>query len=128
MIDLKILTDRMLETENLTDNLEDDDAKYLLDWGVSQIPFITMETTDMEYAGQRVTFLMRSMRAINRIAGNWPDLEPGQLAELLENYTGAYAAKLPAVETDYQLAISALADMDIRQAIEYLINWCSSQK
>lgn len=128
MIDTQLLKDRMLEAENLTDNLEDDDAKYLLDWGVSQIPLVTSEAADMEYAGQRLTFLMRTMRIINRIAGNWPDLEPGHLAELLENYIGAYAAKLPESGVDYQPVIAALAGMDIRQAMEYLINWCSSQK
>jgi hypothetical protein len=128
MIDKQILIDRLLGVENLADNLEDEDAQYLVDWGVSQVDAVIIGLDDMESADQRVAYLMHAMRAINRIAGNWPDLEPGQLAELLENYTGAYAAKLPAVEMDYQLAISALADMDIRQAIEYLINWCSSQK
>jgi hypothetical protein len=128
MIDLKILTSRMLEAESLTDNLEDDDAKYLLDWGVSQIPIIIGETTDIEYANQRVSFLMRAMRTLNRIAGNWPDLEPGQLVELLENYTGAFSAELPAAGVDYQSAVAAVSNMDIRQAVEYLINWCESQK
>ena len=128
MIDLKLLNDRLLQAENLTDNLEDNDAQFLLDWGVSQIPIITNETLDMEYADQRVMYLMRAMRTINRIAGNWPDLEPGQLAELLEYFTAAYAAALPAAGVDYQSAIFTLAGMDVRQAIEYLINWCSSQK
>ncbi len=128
MIDRKLLTDRLLQAENLTDNLEDDDAQFLLEWGVSQIPVITNETLDAEYADQRVMYLMRTMRALNRIAGNWPDLEPRQLAELLEFFTAAYAANLPAAGADYQSIVAALADMEIRPAIEYLINWCSSQK
>ena len=128
MIDLKILTDRMLETENLTDNLEDDDAKYLLDWGVSQIPIITSEMVDMEHASERVMLLMRAMRTLNRIAGNWPDLEPAYLAELLENYAGAYTVKLPASGADYKSALAAVSEMELRPALEYLIDWCASQK
>jgi hypothetical protein len=128
MIDKKILVDRLLGAENITDNLEDEDAKYLLDWGVSQVDVVIIGIDDKESADQRATYLMHVMRAINRIAGDWPGLEPDQLAELLENYAGAYAARLPAAGVNYQSAVSAVADMNIRQAIEYLINWCSSQK
>ena len=62
--------ERILETENLTDELEDSDANWLLDWGVAWLDDVLEGITDTEAAGDQVNALMAVMRKINVIAGS----------------------------------------------------------
>ena len=51
--------ERILETENLTDELEDADARWLLDWGIQNLDEVLSSTQDEETAGNKVTLPSR---------------------------------------------------------------------
>ncbi len=42
-MDRQILIDRLLESENLTDNLEDEDANVLIKWGIAQLDHLILD-------------------------------------------------------------------------------------
>ncbi len=66
-MDQQIAIDRILETENLTDGLEDNDARWLLDWGIARLPTLIDKTEDEDAAGAKVNDLMVVMRKVNQI-------------------------------------------------------------
>jgi hypothetical protein len=127
--------ERMLENENLTDELEDPDANWLLDWGSSQMDTVLEGANDSETAGNRANALMAVMRKINRIAGSYADKSPQSLASDLAalydlfqqafgyirpNVLEAPDAPSPVMAEDAALRLSAL---DTRQALEFLTRW-----
>jgi hypothetical protein len=76
MIDPQIFIDKMLETENLTDALEDEQANFLFNWGVDKLKQKLGEFTDSEAAGEYTNALMGFMRYLNQIAGDLENLQP----------------------------------------------------
>jgi hypothetical protein len=80
-MDKERFTERILETENLTDELEDADASWLLDWGIARLDQVLEGAQDQETAGSRVNALMAVMRKINRIVGSYADKSPQRLAQ-----------------------------------------------
>ena len=79
MIDPQNFIDRMLETENLTDALEDEDADYLLNWGVAQLKEKLGKFDDKKDAGEYTNALMSFMRTVNQITGNLESIQPEDL-------------------------------------------------
>src|SRR5215470_12963108 len=86
--------ERMLEVENLTDALEDDDANWLLDWGTKKVGPLIQGIADDDQAGEKVNQLMSVMRSINRITGDRdaapPDELAGDVQHLVEQYNAAF--------------------------------------
>jgi hypothetical protein len=89
--------ERILETENLTDELEDIEANWLLNWGISHLDDVL--GADPIAAGDRVNALMAVMRKINRIAGNYASKDPQDLVEDLSSLNDLYLAAFGPVET-----------------------------
>lgn len=119
--------ERMLETENLTDELEDADASWLLDWGNNQLDLVLKGVKKEETANQRVTDLMAVMRKINRVAGSYKGKDPQALAEDLAELKSLRAralrskdnpAELP--QADLQAAAAHMQQLSPREALEYL--------
>ncbi len=91
-MDKERYTERILETENLTDELEDADANWLLDWGTARLDTVLQGVKDEETAGNRVNALMAVMRKINRITGGYASQSPQALAEDLAALRDLFAA------------------------------------
>jgi hypothetical protein len=124
MIDPQILIDRMLENENLTGNLDDEDADWLLDWGADRLrEFGDSET--MEAAEKKAGALMKFMRGLDRLAGGLPGVDPTDLAALLEHYTAALGSARVAGQVEIEDAAASISYLTPRQALGYLINWCA---
>ncbi len=91
-MDKERFKERILETENLTDELEDADANWLLDWGTARLDTVLRGVKDEETAGNRVNALMAVMRKINRITGSYAGQSPEALAEDLAALRDLFAA------------------------------------
>src|SRR5437016_5998938 len=107
--------DRILEAENLTDNLQDEPANLLLHWGTSRVRSSLKDVADDEQAGQRVNAIMAVMRQINRIVGNAASTPMNDsindLKKLVKLYTRATGASpTPAADpARLQVVASTLA-------------------
>ena len=124
----KRFVDRILETENLTDELEDAEAKWLLDWGIARLDAVLEGITDPDAAGEQVNALMAVMRKINRIVGNYSSKDPKELAEdlaaLKDLHAQAFkpaglqprAVSTGSTETD----AARLSRLSPREALEFL--------
>jgi hypothetical protein len=126
-VNTQTLTDRILENENLTSNLEDKAADRLLRWGTSRVESLVQGMDDEDQAGEAVNALMAVMRKVNRIAGNTesasaeeivPDLET-----LLELYAKAFGQARPPEPDDLQATASKLAGASAEQALDTLLEW-----
>jgi hypothetical protein len=69
-MDRQTAIDRITETENLTDGLEDDDANWLLDWGIAHVDGLVTGIKDEDAAGKKLNQLMAVMRSLNQIAAD----------------------------------------------------------
>jgi hypothetical protein len=122
MTDLELLKDRMLESENLTDNLQDDDARWLLDWGVDRLRELDPNESS-EVAEEKAGALMKFMRGLNRLAGGLPGVDPERLPGLLNDYAAAFGASRAADEAGCHEAASSVSSLSQREALEFLIDW-----
>jgi len=116
-MDVQQAVDRILENENLTNNLEDDDAEFLLTWGTDHARALVPNIADDEQAGEKVNQLMAVMRSLNQIAGSLDAIDPDDLQTFRERYEAAFGA--PAAPVD--LAAEKLAALSPREAIEQLL-------
>jgi hypothetical protein len=123
MIDQQRFVERMLESENLTDDLEDDDANWLLNWGIGQIGNVIEVKQDLEAAAERVNALMQFMRLLNRIGGNPASISPKVIPELLERHSAAFGSSCTPSDMECQQFVETLPVMTSRQAMEFIINW-----
>ena len=119
--------ERILETENLTDELEDDLAQRLLDWGIARLPALLAGIEDVEAGGARVNALMALMRSINRMAPGIPGADPvrlanelGRLDELARALYPQALPREPQALLDTALALSAL---DRGTGFDFLLGW-----
>ena len=128
MFDRQNFVDRMLETENLTDELEDEPAKWLINWGVEQIDIVTDGIDDEELASEQVGNLMRFMRRLNRIAGNMDSLTAEDLRELLDRHTSAFGASRTASEEEMTATAGRLSSMSPFEVLEFLITWAQASE
>jgi len=110
-MDRQIAIDRITETENLTDGLEDDDANWLLDWGIGHVDGLVTGIADEDAAGDKLNQLMAVMRTLNQIASNRaakpPDALAADIRTFLERYQQAFGA--PETVTSTAPATSAAA-------------------
>jgi hypothetical protein len=124
MIDQQPFVDRMLESENLTDELEDEDADWLLNWGIGQIGEAIKAAADMDAASEKVNALMQFMRLLNRLGGN-PTSASSVIPELLEIHSAVFGASPSPGEMERRRAVETLSTMTSRQAMEFIVHWAS---
>ncbi len=117
--------DRILETENLSDELQDADANWLLNWGINQLDVVLKDTNDLETAGAKTNGLMAVMRKINRICGSYANKLPADLSQdlvalqLLHNAAfGQTFASLP--DELLKKTAARLVKLPVRQVLETL--------
>jgi len=84
----RLAIEMILESESLTDDLQDDEAEILLDWGLAQAEacaLATQQIADEEEArpalDQGVTTVRRAMRLVNDIVAERMDLGDGEMVE-----------------------------------------------
>ncbi len=94
----------VLESEGLTDDLQDDEAEILLDWGLAQAEayaLATQETANEEEArlaiDQGVRVIRRAMRCINDLVAERMDLSDGEMVEDLLQLV-SLARELPRIQ------------------------------
>jgi len=94
----------ILESESLTDYLQDDEAETLLDWGLTQAEayaLATQEIADEEEArlaiDQGVTTVRRAIRFINALVAERMDLSDGEMVKELLHLT-SLAKELPRMQ------------------------------
>ena len=127
-MDCQVFVDRLLETENLTDSLEDDDANSLLNWGVKQIDGLIEGVEDHDAAGEKVNGLMHVMRGLNSLAGDPKSISHEGLADLLNRYTQIVGGTTQVEENERRLVAEKIAGMQPGDAIRYLTEWLQSKK
>jgi hypothetical protein len=100
----RLAIEMILESESLTDDLQDDEAEILLDWGLAQAEayaLATREIADEEEArlaiDQGVTTVRRAMRSINDLVAERMDLRDGEMVEELLRMA-SFARELPLVQ------------------------------
>jgi hypothetical protein len=100
----RLAIEMILESESLTDYLQDDEAETLLEWGLAQAEayaLVTQEIADEEEAhpaiDQGVTTVRRAMRLINDLVAERMDLSDGEMVEELLHLI-SLARELPRVQ------------------------------
>ena len=122
-MDRQLLIDRLLEAENLTDNLEDEDANILIKWGVAQIDHLVDGLEDEEAAGEKVNDLMQLMRTINSTAGNPSAASHEKLLKLIEQHAQTFGKAHQMDEDERKAVTEKLSKMQPGQAVKYLLEW-----
>jgi hypothetical protein len=125
------LIEKILETENLTSELEDDNASWLLDWGINRVDEVLDSINDDETAGSKINSLMAVMRQINRITASYAADTPADLADSLielhslfiKIYPGSPAAAIQPETDQIQATIDQIKEDSPRQVMEYLGTW-----
>ena len=119
--------DRILETENLTDALEDEQANRLLNWGIQRVPGLVGGVADDEFAGGKVNQLMAVMRKINQLIGGRESKTVDELAAdiqaLAERYQGAFGSAPQTSSAEYIAFAGQIAEKPADEALEALIEW-----
>ncbi len=121
MVDPQNFIDRMLEVENLTDELEDEDAEFLLNWGVEHLKEQLGNIEDGEAAGEYTNALMGFMRTVNQIAGNLESVQPEDLVQLAEYRRQAFTQGQVLAKDTFDEAAAHLKTMTPHQSVEYLL-------
>ncbi len=127
-MDRQVLIDRLLESENLTDNLEDEDANVLIKWGIAQIDHLVKDVNDDETAWMKITHLTSLMRQVNSIAGNPSTVSQEKLLNLLEQYTQTFDKAHQISEDERKAVTEKLSQMQPGEAVKYLLEWMHSKK
>lgn len=82
---------RILEVENLTDELEDDEANLLIDWASKHVGTLIAGLPDEDAAGEKVGDLMDVMRKINRLTALRKQRTPEQIQAELGTFNESVA-------------------------------------
>jgi len=126
-MDDKVFIERLLENENLTAELMDEDANWLLNWGSSQVKRLVQDIEDEEAAGTRVNALMAVMRQVNQLVGQFDGLEAADLAaelgKLVKAYTKAFGGSRKVGVAERTAAAAQLGAMTSSQALQFLVEW-----
>lgn len=126
MPDPQAYIDRMLENENLTGDLKDEAAGWLLDWGAARLKEMAAETPDPETLSQKAAALMKFMHGLNRLAGHPPRADAAALPPLAESYAAAFGTSRAANQAECTEAAARVSEMAPREALEFLINWVAA--
>jgi hypothetical protein len=124
-----LYVERMLGTENLTDELEDLQADWLLNWGVTRLDraLLLAAADDTESAGIQVNALMAVMRKINRITGARRSADPEALAAdfaaLNRLFNAAFGGDREVTLEECRAAAGQVAALSAQGAVEFLAEW-----
>lgn len=126
-MDQQMAVDRILETENLTANLEDSDANWLLDWGIGHVPRLIGRIKDDEAAGTKVNELMAVMRKLNQIAADRAEKPTEELdkdiKELAALYSKAFGEIRKLGVDDFKQAVGEIRKKSPLETMQYLIDF-----
>ncbi|HEY1387905.1 MAG TPA: hypothetical protein VGF38_05115 [Ktedonobacterales bacterium] len=126
-MDEKLAIERISETENLTDGLDDDDANWLLQWGTSRVGKLIAGIADDDAAGEKVNQLMAVMRSLNAIATDRAAETPAHLAEsiqtLRDQYSAAFGSVAPHSEEEIAQLSGALSTMTAHDTMQRLLDF-----
>jgi phosphatidylserine/phosphatidylglycerophosphate/cardiolipin synthase-like enzyme len=124
-MDTHIAVERILETENLTDALDDDDATWLLNWGTLRVGALIAGLDDEDEAGAKVNHLLAVMRSLNALAGEHATTSLQTLAvqirTLRERYAAAFGSASPLGDAAISRLAAALSAMAPREVMQTLL-------
>jgi hypothetical protein len=124
-MDEKIFVERILENENLTSSLVDDDANWLLNWGTGQVKGLIQGIGDVNVAGEKVNALMAVMRKMNRLVGegDWPPVDElvPELETLAELSAQAFGIPRDMSTAEWEAVANQLVQMTPSQALQFLV-------
>jgi len=127
IIDTQPYIDRMLETENLTADLEDTEAEWLLQWGLDHIDVVCDGLDDDAERDDHVHALMAFMRRLNRAVArkNRRELEilAEELNELAELYAQAFGQSRPLSPNDCRHTADQIKRLPAMDALQTLVEW-----
>jgi hypothetical protein len=126
-VDLQLFIDRLLESENLTDNLDDEAANTLLKWGISQIDHLVKDK-DEETAGSKVNQLMSLMRSVNSMAGNPSTASTQSLFNLLDIFAQTFGKNHFIGDKERRAVVQQISGMEPKDAVDYLLTWMDSKQ
>jgi hypothetical protein len=126
-LDRQIFVDRLLEAENLTDQLEDEDANVLLDWGIAKIDGLIEGVEDREAAGEKINSLMHVMRGLNSLAGNPSGISQQGLVELLNRYNQIVSGVIQVEDAEHRSVAEQVSQMRPGEAIRFLTDWLQTK-
>ena len=69
-MDAQAAVERLLETANLTDDLDDEAADKLIEWGADSLRTLIAPDDDDQTSGDKLNKVMALMRAVRQIARN----------------------------------------------------------
>jgi hypothetical protein len=127
-MDRQMFVDKILEAENLTDNLEDDAANSLLNWGMAHVDDLIKDVADDDVAGEKINSLMHVMRGLNSLAGNPAKISHEALADLLDRYVAAMGGALQAEEQERREVADRVSKMQPGEAVRFLTEWLRTKK
>lgn len=113
--------ERMLETENLTASLQDDDARWLLDWGIAQVRQLLKDVTDGDIADEMTYNLMSAMRTASRIAAEPTAVTTDNVHSFLENFNKAFGRSTALSPDAEQRIVASLSSKTVAEVIQLLI-------
>lgn len=126
-MNLQMLIERILESENLTDSLEDSEANQLINWGVAHLPEAVQNAANQRSAGSKTNHLMALMRIVNRLVADRQALPPEELESSLKSledrFQRAFGRPIAAQEPAQRLKIAGqLTQMNSQEAVNFLLN------
>ncbi len=123
MINRQLLVDRLLETENLTDNLEDDDADQLLKWGVAHVDALIENISSDEAVGDQVNQLMSIMRGVNSLSGDPASATREAVSDLANRFQQLFGVGGKIDEAGHEALSAQLLNMSPHDAFVNLLKW-----
>lgn len=126
-MDTQKYRNRLLESENLTADLEDTEADWLIQWGIAQIAIVTDGVMEESIADERISALMTFMRRTARTVARKDRRTPEELANALRESGNFYAQAFGGCRLlspdDYRQAAVHLRSSSTLEAIQLLVKW-----
>lgn len=125
-MDRQVVIDRINEVANLTDGLEDEEADWLINWGISQAISLVSAIPEEEMAGNKLNEVMEVMRRLNHITSDRTAKKPEalesdiQALELL--YNQAFGTTQQILHETTAVLAEALREKSPLEAIQLLLN------
>jgi hypothetical protein len=119
--------DRLLETENLTADLEDVEADWLIEWGIVQISSITDGLSEEGVADEQVSALLSFMRRASRAVARKDRRTPAELVEALNELGSIYAQAFGRCRllspAESERAATHLKELSSLEAVQFIVEW-----
>lgn len=112
---------RLYEISSLTDELADDDAQVLLEWGAAQLPLLIGDMSDVEPKAKGLRRLLRSMSDYVGQVENMGGDE--RLAELQYTYQAANDLNYPAQDSLMTALVGQFDGINSADVLTILIAW-----